>query len=102
MLEPATTAGYYYIKDTKHNKYIVAGFNYDGNVYHQDRTIGQQNAMWRKVTFTDTYGSQTFYLVDGKHGKALVAGDIADIKVYHQVPHGRSNARWALIPIGVY
>ena len=98
VLEPVSgEPDYYLIRDTKHNKYIVAGDRYDGHIYHQDPN-NRSNAKWRLVLFTDDYGSGTYYLMDKKHNRAIVAGDVADNSVYHQHPNRRPNAHWAIVP----
>ena len=94
VLEPITgdlEPTFYLIRDTKHNKYIVAGDRYDGNVYHQTPN-NRSNAKWQLVPFTDDRGSKTFNLIDKKHNRALVAGDVADNRMYHQYPNRRPNA----------
>lgn len=98
VLEPVSgEPEVFFIRDTKHNKYIVAGDRYDGRVYHQ-LPNNRSNAKWRLVPLADNYGSKTFHLIDQKHNRAIVAGDVADNNVYHQYPDRRPNSRWALVP----
>ncbi|QJR15327.1 RICIN domain-containing protein [Usitatibacter palustris] len=95
-LEPVPReAGYYYLRDNSHGRYLVAGDAYDGRVYHQFHN-GRDNAKWR---FEPVPGSPGQYFIkDKKHGKGLAAGDaFVDGNVYHQDPTGRANAKWVLV-----
>ncbi len=87
-----TAPEYFFLVDAKHGKALIAGDNYDNNVYHQPHN-NRLNAQWRMEAACDGY----FYIYDRKHNKALVAGDNYDGKVYHQVPNGRLNAQWKLV-----
>ncbi|MEZ4474582.1 MAG: hypothetical protein R3F60_28105 [bacterium] len=79
----------YYIQDQKHGRYLVAGDEYDGAVYHlhhEDR----RNAQWK----LEEIQPDCFYIRDMKHGNYLVAGDDDDGHIYHQPHRDRLNARW--------
>ncbi|MEZ4474583.1 MAG: hypothetical protein R3F60_28110 [bacterium] len=92
--EKVSGTGYdaiYYIRDQKHGRYLVAGDEYDGTVYHlhhEDR----RNAQWM-LEKVDSQ-PECFYIRDMKHGRYLVAGDDDDGHIYHQPHSDRLNARW--------
>lgn len=82
--------GEYYIQDTKHGKFLVAGDNFDGNVYHQEHH-GRPNAVWHFLECGDGY----YFITDKKHQKELFAGDTKG-KINHK-PHGhKDQAKWKL------
>lgn len=89
----------FYIKDVKHQKYLVAGDNYDGKVYHQSG-INRENAKWVfelvEPSPMDDPNITYYHIYDLKHKKYLVAGDRYDGKVYHQDPSGRKNSLWTI------
>lgn len=79
----------------KHKKYIVAGDNNNGRLYHEDAN-GRENAQWKINPIVNNYSSTT-HLIDKRFGKAIVTGNELDKYVYHQPDHERTNARWSLI-----
>lgn len=107
----------FYIRDRKHNKYIVAGDTADNNVYHQPHN-GRLNAQWTLEPVTGPDGTPyvweithpydmyhpdiptdvypVYHIKDMKHRLCLVAGDHADNHVYHQPENGRLNAKWGI------
>ncbi len=84
------TYKYFFLKDAAHDRYLVAGSKYDGNVYHHADSF-DDNAQWR---FEDTGDGSSYYIIDRRHGKALIAGDSYDGHLYHQDPAERANAKW--------
>lgn len=94
LAPPSNLTVYRILEDCKHSQAIVAGDNYDGNIYHQ--IAGERlNAQW-VMRFAETVnGIDYYYLQDRKHDKFLVAGDNYDGRVYHQDHAGRLNAQWA-------
>jgi hypothetical protein len=100
----------FYIRDMKHNKYVVAGDIADSNVYHQPHE-GRTNAQWtleqcstwtsampsnpfNRTPKTETY--PVYHIRDMKHRLCLVAGDQADSHIYHQPHNNRRNAEWVV------
>jgi hypothetical protein len=91
--QDAQGKNYYQILDRRHGVAIVAGYNYDGNVYHQEPG-NTDNTLWQLHPVEGQEGY--FYIIDKKHGKALVAGNNHDGNLYHQDDRARSNAKWLL------
>jgi hypothetical protein len=102
----------YEIRDSLHGKYLVAGYEYDGNIYHQDRH-GHLNGLWRidsRIRQEDNV--EIYVITDLRHGKSLTApADVShlliggnlisrDNYVYHYDYNGSKLAEW-LIYTGV-
>lgn len=93
---------YFYIKDLKHQNYLVAKDKHDGFLYHQPENIakGRPEAQWAfELVDPATVGScdVSYYRIkDKKHGKYIVAGDQQNNKIYHQDPGTRMNAMWGV------
>jgi len=85
------------VRDRKHNYNIVAGWNYDGDVYHQHPASGNShNQRWIFVPLESNPGFYNIY--DMRHYKTLVGGN--DNNVYHQHPYNKNNAKWKAVSAG--
>jgi hypothetical protein len=86
---------YFRIKNMAHNRYLVAGYVYDGLIYledHHDRF----NSIWMKITVPN---SNLFEFRDLKHGNRLAnrEGVGPPSGIYTDVAHvfiGGQDKRW--------
>lgn len=96
---------YFYIKDVKHQNYLVAGDTYNGSIYHQGDK-NRDNAKWKfelvESSPMDDPNVTYYRICDLKHKKYLVAGDRYDGSVYHENHNGRKNSLWAITPSKTY
>ena len=93
------TIPWVHITDNKHHQMIVAGTNYDGQLYHQ-APGGRKNAEWGLI-FAGVYpdGRPLWRIRDRLHRLFMLSGDSYDNHVYHQPHHNRPNSLWMLISV---
>ncbi len=87
-----------WLEDRKHQKNIVAGNIYDGNVYHQPAVPTQLNSLWavEPVPGSDEW----VYLFDLKHGQYLNVHEGSDQNMQHGTPEIWDEACFRLTECG--
>ena len=82
---------YFYIKDAKHQRGLVAGFNYDKNVYHQNLKYGLHE-QWR----FEPAGGGYYYIIDRKHNRALYGIGHKSGRPQHLAKGNNDLAKWKI------
>jgi hypothetical protein len=85
------------IRDAKHGKAIVSGFDYNGDIYHLQESNGENHDRWAFVPVPNEDGY--YYIYELRHFKALVASDKLDGNLYHADPAGKDYAKWRAEPV---
>jgi len=87
----STQPTYFYIKNAKHQMGLVAGLNYDKQVYHQNLKYGLHE-QWKFEPAGDGY----YYIIDRKHNRALYGIGKKKGRPQHLAKRDTDLAKWKI------